>query len=586
MKVPDHIISQIGERLNIAEVVSEYVQLQLKGGRYWGLCPFHTEKTPSFTVNQEKGVFYCFGCQKGGSLFTFIMEMEKMSFMEAVRFLARKAGVELAAVESESAEREAYLELYRRVAHSFHHILLHHDQAAGARSYLMSRQIGQDVLVAFQVGYAPADRDWLCSFLKEKSYSEAFLRRSGLFSEKAGRLYPLFRDRIIFPIQNNRGETVAFGGRALGEGGPKYLNSPETAYFHKGSHLFGPPGVFKSIRERGSFLLVEGYMDVLALSQQGIETCLAPLGTALTPGQVSLLKRYAQQGVLLFDGDEAGLRATEKAISICEQQELSVQVVELPEGKDPAEVSEKEGPEALQKILKCPINSFQFLLQKALERHNVHTPEGKDKIVQYLGPYLSLVMSQVRREAYLRLLAERVGVDYESVRGELLRTGSRERGPAAPVEEQPKLVIGSSDLFVMAAVACNREHFPQVRNLISVEDLEDPRARALFIAMEECFRAEESSLEALLARLEDAGLRDLLLERISSGEFTTNQERLIQDGIRRIKRRALEKRREQVETELVHRAGGGGEPSLVKDLQAEKMYLDEEIESLKVMRNV
>ncbi len=364
MRVPDSLIAQVADQLSILDVVGEYVQLVKRGGRYWGLCPFHQEKTPSFSVNPEKGLYYCFGCHKGGSLYNFVMEMEKLSFVEAVQSLAEKAGVEFKVEGSESEgrevkEREAYLELYRRVAGSLHHILLQHNRAAAARNYLFSRGVDQNTLKDFQIGYAPADPEWLLGFLKEKNYSVGFLAKSGLFSQRRGTdLFPLFRDRVLFPILNHRGEVVAFGGRSLTEGGgPKYLNTPETAYFHKREHLFGRQGVFRKVREQDSFVLVEGYTDVLALNQAGVENCLAPLGTALTPEQLKLLKRFAGSGLLFFDGDEAGFKATHKAAELCERMGLSVEVVVPEEGSDPAEIIEKQGPGALKKMLKCPITS-------------------------------------------------------------------------------------------------------------------------------------------------------------------------------------------------------------------------------------
>ncbi len=281
MKIPDRIIDDIAQRLDIAEVVGDYVTLKPKGGRYWGLCPFHREKTPSFTVTPDKGVYYCFGCHQGGSIYSFVMEMEKLTFVEAVRFLAKKAGVEISWEEKtdHSDKRSAFLELYRRVAGSLHHILMNREIAERARNYLQARGFNQDILTFFQVGYAPAKRNWFYGFLQKKNYSEGFLKASGLFSQHDGRVNPYFRDRIIFPIVNTRGEVIAFGGRTLGNLEPKYLNSPETPFFRKGANLVGLNQAMKSIREEKNFILVEGYLDVLALKQCGIDNAVAHLGT-------------------------------------------------------------------------------------------------------------------------------------------------------------------------------------------------------------------------------------------------------------------------------------------------------------------
>ncbi len=589
MRIPDHVISEVADRLDMIEVVSEYVHLQKKGGRYWGLCPFHEEKTPSFTVTPDKGVYYCFGCHKGGSIYTFIMESEKLSFTEAVRFLAEKAGVDLSFLDQQAAQygasqREAYLELYRRVAGSFHHILLNHKIAAQARAYLMSRYVSQDSLKIFQVGYARPEREWLFMFLKEKNYSEEFLRDSGLFSSRSGVLNSLFRDRIIFPIRNNREEVIGFGGRALSEDRevPKYINSPETPFFRKGENFFGPPDVFKNIRNKDEFIIVEGYMDVLALCQASdqIDNCVAPLGTSLTAGQVRLLKRYAQRGVLIFDGDEAGIQATFKAAGLCEKQGISVNVVDLPEGEDPAAIIEKDGAETLKKKLKCPINSFQFLLNRAFLKYDSQTPDGKEGIFKLLDSYLASIDSQVKRDGYLRILAERLGVDFESVRSDFLRGFNRTKKYKAGQEEE----IGiSSDLFLMLAISVNRDYFSWLRNTIIEDDIEDSRAKELYIALEECFRNEENSLESLLEHIEDPGLKELLLRKISSEEFNINQDRLIRDGISRIKQRSLETKRSCVASLITKRAGS--RPEELKELLAEKIFLDEELQKLKVMLN-
>jgi DNA primase len=584
MRIPDRLLAQITERLDAAEVVSQYTRLEKRGGRYWGLCPFHTEKTPSFTVTPDKAVFYCFGCQKGGSLFTFIMEAEKLSFLEAVRLLAAKAGVELELEEDEDAgRRKAYLELYRRVAGSLHYILLNHPEAAPARAYLEGRGFRRETLERFHVGYAPGygspGRDWLFGFLREKNFSEEFLRSSGLFfGSRGGAPVALFRDRVVFPIGNSRGEVVGFGGRSLAaERGPKYLNTPETAFFRKGELLFGEPGVFQAVRKAGRFLLVEGYLDVLACAQAGLEGPLAPLGTALTAEQVRLLKRFAPAGVLAFDADEAGSRAAQRAILLCEQADLAVEVAELAGGKDPAEILQSAGAEALHKSVKYPITSFQFLLRAARTRHNAGTPEGKKGIIASLGPYLSSIDSPVKRDGYFRALAEELGVEFDSVREDFRKNATRTAAPARPAPEGQAASM-TSDFFFLLAVAAHREHFAQVRNLLGPEDLEDPRARKLFVALEECFRAGESSEESLLARLEDPVLRGEVLARTSSGAFAEEPERLVRDGVSSVRRRTLERRSASLAARL---ASGRQEQAALKDLLAEKMHIDEELAKLK-----
>jgi len=576
LRIPDHILGQITDRLDMQTVVSEYVHLEKKGGRLWGLCPFHSEKTPSFTVDPDKSVFYCFGCHKGGSLFTFVMEMEKLSFVEAVKLLAEKAGVQIEVEEGDSKRREAYLELYRRVSGTFQHLLMNHAEGTRARSYLQSRGLLQETWNAFKLGYAPSDRTWLHKFLREKKFSEQFLKASGLFSGREGTA--LFRGRIVFPIHNHRNEVVAFGGRALGSDvQPKYLNSPETEWFRKRETLYGAPGVYQDVRREKGFVLVEGYLDVLALWQAGVRHCLAPLGTAVTSEQIRRLKRYAPEGLLLFDTDEAGTRAAERTILLCEQQDLTTRVVRLQGGKDPAEILEKDGPQALKKSLESTISSFQFYLSTAHSKFDSRTPDGKRAVIRHLGSYLTSLDSQVKRDGYIRLLAEDLGVDFESVRSDLLRGTERSR-IGDDSYRRSEVQAPSADLFFILAVAVNREYFQEVRNTVAVDDLEDPRARKYFVALEECYRQGERTEEALLRRLEDEEYRELLLEKTASGEFTLNPERLIHDGLRQIRRRSLEKRRRLLISAMAR--SKDQDAARLKELLGEKMYLDEELQKL------
>jgi len=576
LRIPDHILGQITDRLDMQAVVSEYVHLEKKGGRLWGLCPFHSEKTPSFTVDPDKSVFYCFGCHKGGSLFTFVMEMEKLSFVEAVKLLAEKAGVQIEVEEGYSKRREAYLELYRRVSGTFQHLLMNHAEGTKARSYLQSRGLAQETWSAFELGYAPAQASWLYKFLREKKFSEEFLKASGLFSGREGTA--LFRGRIVFPIRNHRNEVVAFGARALRSAvQPKYLNSPETEWFRKRETLYGAPGVYQDVRREKAFVLVEGYLDVLALWQAGVRHCVAPLGTAVTAEQIRRLKRYAPRGLLLFDTDEAGIRAAERTILLCEQQDLPTEVIRLQRGKDPAEILEKEGPQALKKSLESTITSFQFYLSTAHSKYDSRTPEGKRAVIRHLGSYLTSLDSQVKRDGYIRLVAEDLGVDFESARSDLLRGTERSR-TRDDSYRRSEAQVPSADLFFILAVAVNREYFQEIRNTVAVDDLEDPRARKYFVALEECYRQGERTEEALLRRLEDEELKELLLEKTASGEYSLNPERLIRDGLREIRRRSLEKRRRLLISALAR--AEDQDAAKLRELLGEKMYLDEELQKL------
>jgi DNA primase len=597
MRIPESTLSEIRGKLDIAEVIGEHVALQRKGGRFWGLCPFHQEKSPSFTVTPDKGVYYCFGCHKGGTVFDFVMEVEKVPWRDAVEILAKKAGIEIPREDEElgGIKRETFFELYRRVAGSFQWLLGTGAQAEAARHYLAERGVTQETIGKFQLGYAPPDRDWLFKFLTQKSYSADFLARTGLFAENSQRRsMALFANRIMFPICNPRGEILAFGGRILGEGQPKYLNSPETPFFRKGENLYGMERAGPAIRRAEFFIVVEGYMDVLSMHQAGFENCVAPLGTALTEQQVRVLRRYAGRGVLMFDGDEAGRKATARAIEMLESQDVIVAVVEIPGGEDPADFVKKGDLVALKGLLEHPRESFPYLVEKALAANERTGTAGREKIRDWLFPFIAAPVSQLRRDGYMNLLADTLGADVQALRQDFQAwTASRRRygggapaaGRAEPRGQGAPAAGGASvasDLFLMLAVSANRELFALVRKGgVILSDLEDERARALFVALEESFRAEEPDFETFCGRIEDAALKDLVIRKASSGEFDMNQERLVADGVRRIRQRALRRKIDMLATEMKTAEKGTADPARLRELLAEKMHLDSELERLK-----
>ena len=613
MRIPEEVLSEILQRLDPAEIISEYVQLSKEGNRYRALCPFHSEKTPSFTLTPEKGLFYCFGCQKGGNLYTFLMEIEKLSFSEAVGVLAKRAGVVLQNdnKEYDAAARDAYTELYRRVSHSFHYLLMNGDDTCHARKYLESRGIKKDTIEHYNLGFAPNDRKWLCRFLIKKNYSNEFLAKSGLIIERNEQLRAFFFNRIMFPILNSRGETIAFGGRTISDDSvkdapkdapkdedatkyspkystkysPKYINTAATPFFKKGNNVFGIFNALKSIKESGLFYLVEGYLDVLALHQAGVSNVVAPLGTALTEGQVRLLKRYAQHGVLFFDSDTAGFNATKKAIGLFESHDIVADVIEVDSGKDPADILVNAGTDSLKNVLNHTINGFQFLLKRAIVQYDVFTPEGKREAFNELYPFLTITDSEVKREGYLRLMAEILQVDYDSVRTDFQNRRNGKpvvgRSLSSPLPENSEMTPMTVDLFLLLAVSVNGEFFPLIRNTLCVDDLEDDLAAELFITLEECYRQEQFSTEIIVSKIDEPRLKRLLIEKTISDEFVINPERIVEESIRQIKKRSLENKRRHIESQLKSHDNEERNLHEFKELLQEKMFFDEELEKLK-----
>jgi DNA primase len=596
-------IQEVIDKMDPLALVSDYVRLEKRSGSYVGLCPFHNEKTPSFTVNPEKKLFHCFGCGKGGTIISFVMEMDKLSFPETIELLAKRLGVEIVYENSGSGREEAVkntrleelTELYRRVSVSFHHILMEKAPGRAAKEYILGRGISPAVIDRFRLGYAPADRRWLFSFLLKKGYSETFLASSGLFSEK----YPglsFFSDRLIFPIADRQGRTVAFGGRILSGEGPKYLNSRESELYKKGQTLFAVDLALPEIRKTREVYIAEGYMDVIALHQAGIGNAVAPLGTAFTDDQARLLRRWADRVYLLFDADRAGQNAAVKGILTCRRNSLSCAVVvpdksirgAVPregsgpaETKDPADILRYFGPEALQKSVKCFINDFEYLINHSRSLFDMSDSEGKARAVAFLFPYLEAIDSDVSRDAAMGAVADAFGVDRAAVVHDFNRRSSSGGGsPREEVPQKQKPIRMNDELFVLTVVSVNDRLYPKFREALSIREIEDPAAKELFIALEECYRHNESGMEDLLARISSEDLRNFVIERGTSKEFSANPEELVADGVKRVKQKRLERALADIVIKLrVAKNETAG--TRLEELLLEKMHIDAELHRLK-----
>jgi len=590
--IPKSTISEIRERADIAEIVGQYVQLTRRGNRYWGLSPFTNEKTPSFTVTPDKGLFYCFSSQKGGTVFDFIQEVEQLSFPEAVRLLAERVGVDIPDenVDDGDARRLAGLrELYDRVTTSFHYLLTTDPRGEHARQYLAGRGITDDTIKSFRMGYAPEDGKWLHTFLRRKGYSHEFLAESGLFSARRSD-WAFFRNRLMFPITTPTGHVVAFGARELGQGGPKYINSAESDLFRKRQTLFGFAENRKRIGETGRVTVVEGYFDVIALWQAGERTAVAPLGTQFTDDHARVVRRYARQGVLLFDADDAGARAAQKSAAVFERHDLSCAVAELPSGTDPADLVRSGNTDALHATLEQPEDAFAYLLRTTSSRADTATAEGKGLVMQGLFSYIREMRSEVRRETYLRELADRLDVplealhkDYErfASRGTLEGSGRAElHASTAPNTASYGEARESAEMFLVLAAAANRPLFARVRRDIDVDDIEDPAAREIYVALEESYRRNEEDASSLLDRIERKDLRNWVSRRLVEEVFRVNTEETIDETIRTIRVRRLRRRQREIDRALRKAEHTHADAPSVEELLQEKMHINDEISKI------
>jgi DNA primase len=594
-RIPDRLIQEILDKTDIVAVIGDHVRLTKKGGHWLGLCPFHNEKSPSFSVDQDKGLFYCFGCQKGGSAVQFLMELDKLSFPEAMEELAKRAGIPLEVEEAPSEEekdKKVLFELYERLRGTFHWFLMENPAGAAARERLRARALPDMIVEDYALGYAPADRRWLFQFLAGKGYSSAFLARSGLFSGSSHD-YPIFADRLMFPICDAKGRVIAFGGRLLQGEGPKYINSPDTLLFRKHDNLFALDKALPTIKKQGEALICEGYMDALSFHAAGVLNAVAPLGTAFTPNQARLLKRWSDRVLLCFDSDEAGRKAAERGCAIAAAAGLDPLVISLPGGKDASEILEKEGMGTLQKAKDLAINGSDFLVNRAKELFDIGTVEGKVRASAYLYPYADALSTEGKRYAFLEAAYRSFGANPISVRAdyEAAKRGLQSRAYKEPARgslgSTKAATARTDDLVFMAAVVLNAASFERVRSLVKPEDFDDFRSRDVYIALEESFRADDLAPESVLERIEDESVRRFIREASASGTFEVGADKFIADGTLMVRRRGLERKRQRLIVKIADLGGASSaaEIEALNELMNEKQRLDSEWEAMKGERD-
>jgi len=420
--IPEELIEEVRSRIDIVEVISQYVLLQKKGRYYVGLCPFHNEKTPSFTVTPEKQIFHCFGCNAGGNAFKFIMLKENLTFPEAVRHLGRTAGINIEEHTASPVKRKQLLEKEKffaanELAKEFFKNNLYESNGYEAQNYLLKRGLSRQIIEIFQIGFALPGWNTLLNYFSERDYSLQNLAKLGL-AIKGKQFYDRFRNRLVFPICDESGRVVGFGGRVLDDSQPKYLNSPESDYFIKRKILYGLQLAKSAIRKQGFAVLVEGYLDVITAHQYGFLNAVAPLGTSLTQEQCKLLARYTHEVTVVFDADEAGIEAAFRGVDVLRDNGLSARVAELPGGKDPDEFLRRQGPEAWKKIIDSAPDFVEYKLTKAAAGKNISIPAAKIEVIKQVLPYISELESAVETEEHLKQMASYLNVSWEVILSE------------------------------------------------------------------------------------------------------------------------------------------------------------------------
>ena len=445
MYYSDEIIEEVRSRNDIVDVISTYVKLQKKGSSYFGLCPFHNEKSPSFSVSRQKQMYYCFGCGAGGNVFTFLMEYENYTFVEALKYLADRAGVELPEEEyskeaKERADTRAILLEINKAAAQYYYVQLKSSQGAVGLGYFKKRQLSDETIKAFGLGYSNKYSDDLYRYLKSKGYKDDMIAKAGLISidEKNG-VYDKFWNRVMFPIMDVNSRVIGFGGRVMGDAKPKYLNSPETMVFDKSRNLYGLNRARRT--KKPYFLLCEGYMDVISLHQAGFTNAVASLGTALTPGHAALIRRYVQEVYLTYDSDGAGTRAALRAMPILRDAGITAKIIRMEPYKDPDEFIKALGAEEFEKRLEQAMDSFMFRVHMTEREFPMEEPQGQNRFFERCAQMLLELSDELERNLYIEAIVKDYRNSGISVENLKKRVGALAmKGTPAEQRIQPKPV--------------------------------------------------------------------------------------------------------------------------------------------------
>lgn len=563
----DDLVEEVRSRSDIVDVISQYVKLHKRGSNYVGLCPFHNEKTGSFTVSASKQMYYCFGCGAGGNVITFLMNYENATFPEVLQELADRAGVELPKQEvSREAKQQAdkrtrLLEIQKEAA-KYYYALLRSPRGRQAYEYFQKRELSDETMRKFGLGYSDKYSDDLYRYLKSKGYEDTLLKESGLvtFDEKCGG-HDKFWNRAMFPIMDVRGKVIGFGGRVMGEGEPKYLNSPETLIFDKSRNLYAL-NIARSTK-KPQMLLCEGYMDVIALHQAGFDNAVASLGTAFTTGHASLLKRYTKEVYLTFDSDGAGIKAALRAIPILKEVGLTAKVVHMDPYKDPDEFIKALGAEEYQKRIDEAENSFFFELRVLEQDYDMRDPESKTAFQNEVARRLLGFSEELERENYITATAEHYHISYEQLRRLVNTLGAKGLGTKAeqPRDSQPKSGMNhknkredgnhQAQKLLLTWLVDRPELYEKVKNEIAPEDFTEELYRKVAKLLYEQYENGAANPAQIISTFSDeeeqrtvAGLFHARLPELTS---TQEQEKALRDVITRMKRDSLEAKKEQID---------------------------------------
>lgn len=608
-RIPEEVITAVLSHTNIVDVVSKHVHLTKQGKYMRGLCPFHSEKTPSFTVTPEKQIFHCYGCGKGGGVFKFVMEIEGVSFPEAVRMLAEDAGIpvtwELRPRErDEHAEEKQQLYSAHEIASRwFHHVLMSTEQGRPALEYLRSRGFSDKLISTFQIGYAPQMWDALTTFLQKREFALPLMEKGGLvaFHEERNQYYDRFRDRIMFPLHDEQGRIVGFAGRAIGDIQPKYLNTSETPIFHKSRLLYQFHEAKSTIRKNNQIVLFEGYVDLIKAWEAGVHNGVASMGTALTEEHVKLIRRYASRVVICYDGDDAGIEAAYKSLSLLERAGLAVNVVMLPDRMDPDEYITKYGGERFRhEVMHGAVSAVRFKLLYLKRSFSLHSEDGKLRYIRAALRIIAALRSPVEREYYLQDLAEEHNFSLDTLKQELyaLLRSSQKLPPIGDNIGKPWNNGMNNRREEVTRPALRPAYYNAERNLLAamLQDAEiaqlvqerlgdafNVEAHAALAAYIYRYYTEYDTLEmpSFLVTLQDDELERLATSLSMEDAAAVMNERALEDHISQIKKapmqQAIEYKKEQLQ-----RAERSGDVATAVQIAEEIITLEKKLKDMQL----
>ena len=564
MYYPDEVIEEVRSSNNIVDIIGGYVRLQKKGSSYFGLCPFHNEKSPSFSVSPNKQMYYCFGCGAGGNVFTFIMEYENQTFPEAVKILADRAGIALPEAElteeqkRERNKRQLLLEINKTAANYFYY-QLNGDQGQQAREYLENRRLSKETQIHFGLGYASKYSNDLYLYLKKKGYQDQILKETGLltYDEKRG-VHDKFGNRVMFPIMDVNNRVIGFGGRVMGDGTPKYLNSPETMLFDKSRNLYGLN--YARTSRKPYMIICEGYMDVIAMHQAGFTNAVASLGTAFTAQHSVLLKRYTQEVRLAYDSDGAGQKAALRAIPILKSAGINVRVIHMDPYKDPDEFIKNLGTEAFQERIDAAESSFMFEISVLEKNYKQSDPEGRASFMKAMARRLLEFPQELERNIYIDAIAGRYGIaseelkrmvnsfgasmSREQVEAAIYQQQEREEMPAKKRVEKEDSVLTAQKFFLTWLIE-EPSIYDKTKDYINEDDFVEPLYHHVAALVFEELRATGQVMPArILNQFEDVEEQktaaSLFNTRLKTDDDPAVREKALNETVKRIKKNSLE----------------------------------------------